>query len=563
MDDGAELTIPAVSAYGSQGPLGGRAADPESLVAARYGLSTAQPGWQPGPVHLRLPYVTVNAACLLVTGLLAGVLAEARDATIRTSLLAGLLATTTESFVAGPGIDITDRLERLLTRRAAGVQPFYGAYECADGRWLHLGCSHPHFIERAAATLAVPGDGPAELLFGLVEARMRERPSDAWVSAFDAADVPYAPVLTPAEAPDDPQVRLLGPTRIRFGEGRRGETRPGPLERVRVLELGNLIAAPLAGRVLADLGADVVKLEPPDGGDLARRADVPAFGPLNAGKRGVTADLKSAAGRALVNELLPTVDVLLANMRPGALERLGLGQADLVARFPGLIVATVSAFGSAGPYALRAGVDGLAGAIAGAQLVQGGPDGRPVQFTAAPHDHTTGLLAAVGVLAALVGRARTGCGGVVETSLLDAALLQTQATASDPSEGSQLGPSRWERMYETADGWVAVAATESAQREAMARITGRSHAAAELAFRRSTTEHWLERFDETGVPAAPVAQRFWERFADDPQLRALDAIAVFGRGRFTQRWIETSFGDAVARGPAPGLGQHNAEFGAA
>jgi crotonobetainyl-CoA:carnitine CoA-transferase CaiB-like acyl-CoA transferase len=284
---------------------------------------------------------------------------------------------------------------------------------------------------------------------------------------------------------------------------------------------------------------------------------------LNAGKRGITADLKSAAGRALVDELLPTVDVMLANMRPGALERLGLGPADLVARHPGLIVVTVSAFGATGPYALRAGVDGLAGAIAGAQLVQGGPDGRPVQFTAAPHDHTTGLLAAAGALMALVGRARTGCGAVVESSLLDAALLQTEAATADPSAGSQFGPSRWERMVETADGWIAVAATTSAQRDALALVTGRSHAAAEAALRRSTTDAWLARFDEAGVPAALVGERVWERFESDEQLVALDAIASFGPHRFTQRWIDTPTGDAVARGPAPGLGEHDAEVVAA
>jgi crotonobetainyl-CoA:carnitine CoA-transferase CaiB-like acyl-CoA transferase len=554
-----------VTAYGTTGPLAARSDDPESLVAARYGLATAQPGWQPGPVHLRLPYISVNAGALLVIGVLAAALGERRRATVETSLLSGLLATTTESFVAGPGIDITGRLERLLTRRAAGVQPFYGAYECADGRWLHLGSSHPHFIARAAEALGIGAD--AQDPFGAVEERMRTRPAAEWAAIFEAADVPYAPVLRPDEALDDPQVRLNGPDAMRFAAGAGADggraaipTSPdGPLAGIRVLELGNLIAAPLAGRVLADLGADVIKLEPPDGGDLVRRGDVPAFHPLNAGKRGITADLKSPAGRAIADALLPTVDVLLANMRPGALERLGLGPAELVQRYPGLVVAAVSAFGSSGPYALRAGVDGLAGAIAGAQLVQGGPEGRPVQLTAAPHDHTTGLLAAAGILMALVGRARSGAGAVAETSLLDAARLQVAPWLTDMDEtgGNQYGPSRWERMYETADGWIAVAAAPGAQRDAMAAITGRSHAAAELAFRRDGAAEWLARFDAAGVPAAPVTERFWERFEADSQLEALDAIAAPGPVRFTQRWIRTSLGDAVARGTAPGLGEHN------
>jgi crotonobetainyl-CoA:carnitine CoA-transferase CaiB-like acyl-CoA transferase len=97
----------------------------------------------------------------------------------------------------------------------------------------------------------------------------------------------------------------------------------------------------------------------------------------------------------------------------------------------------------------------------------------------------------------------------------------------------------------------------------MALVTGRSHAAAEAALRRSTTDTWLARFDEAGVPAAPVGERVWERFESDAQLLALDAVAAFGPHRFTQRWIETPTGDAIARGPAPGLGEHNADVGAA
>jgi crotonobetainyl-CoA:carnitine CoA-transferase CaiB-like acyl-CoA transferase len=117
-------------------------------------------------------------------------------------------------------------------------------------------------------------------------------------------------------------------------------------------------------------------------------------------------------------------------------------------------------------------------------------------------------------------------------------------------------------MYETSDGWLAVAARSPEQRDTMARITGRSHAAAEAAFRATPTAAWAARFDDVGVAAAAVTERFWERFEEDPQLRALDAIATAGRVRFTHRWISTSLGDAVARGPAPGLGEHNGEIAA-
>ncbi len=131
---------------------------------------------------------------------------------------------------------------------------------------------------------------------------------------------------------------------------------------------------------------------------------------------------------------------------------------------------------------------------------------------------------------------------------------------TDLAGGSQYGPNRWERMVETADGWLAVAATTAAERDAMALITGRSQIAAEAALRRASTAEWLARFDAAGVPAAPVTERFWERFADDAQLQALGAIAAPGDVQVTQRWIRSSAGDAEVRGPAPGLGEHDAEF---
>jgi len=629
-----------VTAYGTEGPLADRAADSELLVTARAGLSALQAGWHPGPSAFAGPVVGVNAGLLLAAGVLAALVQRARTGRgdgMETSLLAGALATLTECMVAGPGIDMDARMQA-LSRRASGVEPFYSAYECRDGRWIHLGAAYPAFIARAAAAMGLDRAAPElvngpgfdggripsldvrDALYPLIEAAIATRTIAEWLAAFEAADVPMAPVLSAAEFLDDPQAAANGLTitvdsagrrivqygpairfRMRQGprDGAEGDARhrapataetigrdvaPGlPLSGIRVLEVGQLIAAPLATRVLADLGADVVKLEPVDGGDLARRNAAPAFHPLNAGKRAIAVNLKDPRGRSVAVALAGHVDVVIANMRPGAMERLGLGEADLLAHNPRLVVCNSSAFGSTGPYAHRPGVDGLAAAIAGVQLAQGVADGRPVQMTSATTDHATGLLGAVGILIALAGRERGGPGRGVETSLLDAAALMNAAQLvridgapplAEPAR-TQYGPSAVARLYATRDGWIAIDATESGNSGALGRVInasldgldeGRMTTVIGTAFAGRGAEEWLTRLGDAGVPAAPVADAPWRTFASDPQLLALDALARVGGDDgdatvFTQRWIRSTSDPRTGAvgGRAPDLGEHTAD----
>lgn len=200
-----------------------------------------------------------------------------------------------------------------------------------------------------------------------------------------------------------------------------------PLKGLRVLELGQFIAAPAAGQALVDLGADVIKLEPP-GGDAARQSgwSKDAFGPMfsayNRGKRSVVFNLRSDAGRAQARRLALSCDVVLANARPGAMEKQGLGAAQLMAQAPRLIYGRVSAFGQTGPSSTRAGLDIAAQAESGIMSMNGFADREPVRVGYTVVDVLAASALTSGVLAALLRRGTTGRGGLVELSLIDVAV---------------------------------------------------------------------------------------------------------------------------------------------
>lgn len=195
-----------------------------------------------------------------------------------------------------------------------------------------------------------------------------------------------------------------------------------PLSGVRVLELGAYISGPYAGVILGGLGADVVKVEPPQGGDAFRRgigAGSPYFAQYNSGKRSIAIDLKKPEGIALVKALLPRFDVFIENSRPGKTEQLGLGPDVCKAINPALIYASVSGFGDSGPIAERAAYDSIGQSISGFYSIMNDPEAPRLTGTCVA-DLATAIVNAMGILAALVGRGRTGNGAVVRTSLLEA-----------------------------------------------------------------------------------------------------------------------------------------------
>jgi len=250
-----------------------------------------------------------------------------------------------------------------------------------------------------------------------------------------------------------------------------------PLEGIRVLDLTRILAGPFATMRLGDLGADVVKVENPDGGDDTRGWGPPFaqgvstyFLSLNRNKRSVAVDLKSAEGKALLGRLLEGADVLVENFRPGALERLGFGWDALRERFPRLIYASISGYGHVGKHAQRASYDVVVQGEAGAMDVTGAADGPPTKFGLSIADCLAGHNAVEGILAALVRRGRTGTGARVDIALFDGLLsvltYQAQMWLSSEKAPRRLGNAHPSIVpYETfraADAWLNVGVANEA-----------------------------------------------------------------------------------------------------
>ena len=315
----------------------------------------------------------------------------------------------------------------------------------------------------------------------------------------------------------------------------------GPLAGIKVIEFAHIMAGPVCGLMLADMGADVIKVEKIPGGDDTRRTVPPDIGGesasflmMNRNKRGIALDLKSRDGNDIARRLLADADVAVENYRKGTMERLGLGY-DEVRKFnPGIIYAELSGFGRSGPYANRAGFDLIAQGMSGIMSITGEGDGGPPTKCGPPlSDITAGILAAMGVLGATIHRLKTGEGQRVDTSLFEAAITQTYwqsaitfATGISPGAlGSAHPLSAPYQAFEAADGWITVGAANQTNwlrlLEALERPdlqedprfaddSGRMANIDDLVviltdiFKRRPARDWLERLEGAGVPAGPV-----------------------------------------------------------
>src|SRR5262249_15361206 len=246
----------------------------------------------------------------------------------------------------------------------------------------------------------------------------------------------------------------------------------GPLSGLKVIDLTHVMAGPTCTLMLADMGADVVKIEKSPHGDDSRHLIPPkvgeetaAFLMMNRNKRGIVLDLKKPGGAKVLRRLLNGADVLVENFAPGVMERLGLGYEDLRKEYPALIYCSLSGFGRTGPYRHRRGFDLIAQAMSGIMSFTGeGPHGPPVKCGSPLSDITAGILAAMGILAAYAHRLKTGEGQWVETSIYEAALVQTYwqsanaiATGGAPAEMGSAHPlSAPYQAFEASDGWIVV-----------------------------------------------------------------------------------------------------------
>ncbi len=332
-----------------------------------------------------------------------------------------------------------------------------------------------------------------------------------------------------------------------------------PLEGIRVVEAATLFAAPMATMLLADFGADVVKLEHPRRPDPAR-GHGPAkggaglwFKALSRNKRHATLDLSHADGQALFLRLAADADVVVENFRPGTLERWNLGWDVLSAANPGLVLARVSGFGQDGPYAHRAGFGTLAEAMSGFAALNGEPDGPPLLPPLALADGVAALATAFGILAALRARETTGSGQVVDVSLLEPllTLLGPGVSAYDalgelqPRTGNRSSHNAPRNVYRTADDrWIAVSSSATSIAERVVRLVGRPDLADEPWFAtgsgrvahveeidaavaewigRRTRDEVLEAFEAAEAAAAPVYDA--KDILADPHFAARGTIA--------------------------------------
>jgi crotonobetainyl-CoA:carnitine CoA-transferase CaiB-like acyl-CoA transferase len=476
-----------------------------------------------------------------------------------------------------------------------------------------------------------------------LEQRFAERDRADWLHALDAAGVPNAPVGSRAEWFDSETVAVNGlrvgldhktlgrvdlpglpvsfsvtPGAIRHlpdedqrfpsgdlwndervGNGRPsgsataddgGHGFPRVLEGLRVVDASSFIAGTFGPALLSDYGADVIKVEPPDGDPY--RIFALGFIALNQGKRGVRLDLKDPRDRQAYLELVAQADVVFDNLRPAAAGRLGIASADLQAINPRLVHCTVSAFGTKGVWAPRRGFDPLVQALSGLLRAQGGDDA-PIISTMPVHDIGAGTVAAFGALAALYARERTDRGQVVQTSLASVSvmlqsgeLVTYRGRPPAPSGGRDFaGPRAGHRLYQCQNGWICVAASTPEQMVGLLRAldlvesaqggtevellgaegTGTLATAIAGVLAPLPTEEALDYLAAEGVPAARVLAR--AETLDDEWLEANQVFhevddPVFGRCKIARSYAEWSRSGTSAPGPdasAPMIGQHTAE----
>ncbi len=334
---------------------------------------------------------------------------------------------------------------------------------------------------------------------------------------------------------------------------------PGPLAGLKVIELAHIMAGPVCGLMLADLGADVIKVEKVPGGDDSRRFLPPEIGGesaaymmMNRNKRGIALDLKSESGKAVLHRLLKSADVVTENYRRGTMEKLGFGYDSLKAENPGLIYSEISGFGRSGPYADRGGFDLIAQGMSGLMSITGeDPERPPVKVGVPVTDITAGILAALGVVSAYASRLQTGRGQRVDTSLFEAGITHTYwqsaiALATGVAPGPMGSAHPLNAPYQavrTADGWLNLGAANDAnwrrmlsviEAESLAddpRFTDNAQrmahrveliAALEARFSQRPTADWLARLEAAGVPAGPVLSV--SEMHQDPQALARDMV---------------------------------------
>ena len=644
----------SITAYGSEGPLEDEPAQ-HDLVMARAGVLASQPSFRPGPVHVVHPAASVGAGILAAQGVVASLLSREKTGKgrkVETSLMAG-------AFVYLPKVVGDTVGMRPFLSVTAGGGPFYSVMECADGEWVQLGCIHGGFVDLAAAVMGIydivadpkygGGRRPQteelrQELFDIVANVIKSKTFAEWEEIFEDADVPYARASLAEESMSNPQIlhnemvididdpevgktTQMGlpikmwetPGKIKGARAVYGqhtdkvlaeidgvpspEPQPAstdssmfdpPLKGIRVMEITNVIAGPTAGKMFTDLGADVIKFESPDG-DISRPAAIPFFLHLNSNKRSFSVNTRTPEGQEIAKKLASQADILLANMRPGATDRMGIGTDALKDINPGIIETHVTAFGWTGPYSHRPGVDPLAQAWTGLQRAQGGPENPPVFLgMLAPTDYTAGGMSVLGTLLALFVKERTGVVQRITTNLLNGGNVLSadgfmKYEGKPPrrlADKGQYGLSALHRLYETEKGWFYLAAESQEEWEALCAALGRDDLASDArfaseaarrdndtalagkltqTFSKGSSEEWFRKLRESEVSCALVAEEYNVGFFSDTQAIANDMIIEhqhpnLGLLKYSRNGLKFHDTSEIISRPTPLLGEHSREM---
>ncbi len=373
----------------------------------------------------------------------------------------------------------------------------------------------------------------------------------------------------------------------------------GPLAGLKVIELSQIMAGPTCGMLLADMGAEVIKVERIPDGDDTRTYSEPsvngesaAFMMMNRNKRSIALDLKTAGAKEVVKRLAASADVLTENYRKGTMEKLGIGYDVLRQLNPGLIYCAITGYGRTGPAADKGGFDLIAQGFSGLMSITGDPGQAPIKAGSPITDINAGILAALGVVAAYVHRLKTGEGQIVDTSLMEAGVQQTYwqsaiffATGVSPGPtGSAHILAAPYQAFPTQDGWINVGGANPANWLRLTRLVGMPELAEDPRFKtnaarmknfdaltailsaclkKRSTREWLADLDAAGIPAGPI-NKVGDMLAD-PQVIARDMVVELehpraGRTKAIGLPVKFSATPGGIRRPAPLFGEHTREI---
>jgi crotonobetainyl-CoA:carnitine CoA-transferase CaiB-like acyl-CoA transferase len=594
-----------------------------TMVAAKLGIMAEQPGYRDGPIFLGFPMVEYGTALCIAIGGLAALVGRDRtgvgrlvDVSMLDAALAQLNMVWCHVEKLGGAVMEDPRGRdghfRVRTRRRGVL----GMFKCADGEYVQMHTGAPGAFDRAMSMFGLDGDIPPASVAALANsltddqaARLADLPAifatrtrDEWLQLLWKADVAALPVNRPGEALFDEHVRLLGQSvevddpelgrvvesspPIRFAE----TSDPGapstptaaslryPLEGIRVLDLGVFTAGPYGSRLLADLGADVIKIERLEG-DPLRPLPQPFEG-AQRGKRGVALDLKTPEAREALFRLMATADAVHHNMRPGAAPKLGVDYETARAARPDIIYVESPGFGTSGPKARLQSFAPLQGGFSGLFYTAAGAGNAPIRAHQS-EDYYNAMLAAVATLMALLQRNRTGSGARIECPQLCASLWSSSynVVGSDGTlretlelDQQQLGYGPTQRLYRTADGWVCVDADEVGMAGLRAAVglaptataSGPNTSDLEAAFAAESSARLVETLRTAGIAVEIAGKSYCDGFLSDDENLSTGRVVEFdtehlGRLREIGPIIRFSDMDVIAWGPAPLLGEHTHE----